>query len=104
MRQAVQERAEKLAKIDLSNMNLSDLELIATGAMSPLAGFMGQADYERVVDEMRLSNNLLWSIPVTLPVDDETLAELGLEDSPNESSRNGCKTKKSKKKKKRGKK
>ena len=72
MRQAVQERAENLQKIDLNAMNLSDLELIANGAMSPLTGFMGQADYERVVSEMRLSNNLLWSIPVTLAVDTET--------------------------------
>ena len=81
MRQAVRERAEQLPKVNLNNMNLSDLELIATGAMSPLTGFMGQADYERVVGEMRLSNNLLWSIPVTLPVDDDVAAavEIGQE-------------------------
>lgn len=78
MRQAVRERAEHLHKIDLNPMNLSDLELIAIGAMSPLAGFMGQADYERVVSEMRLSNNLLWSIPVTLAVDSETAATINL--------------------------
>lgn len=72
MRQAVRERAEHLQKINLNPMNLSDLELIATGAMSPLTGFMGQLDYERVVTDMRLSNNLLWSIPVTLAVDTET--------------------------------
>jgi sulfate adenylyltransferase len=72
MRQAVRERAEHLQKINLNPMNLSDLELIAVGAMSPLTGFMGQVEYERVVSEMRLSNNLLWSIPVTLAVDTET--------------------------------
>jgi sulfate adenylyltransferase len=76
MRQAVRERAEHLQKIELTPMNLSDLELIAIGAMSPLTGFMGQADYERVVSEMRLSNNLLWSIPVTLAVDTETAAAI----------------------------
>lgn len=76
MRQAVRERAERLPKVNLNNMNLSDLELIATGAMSPLTGFMGQADYERVVREMRLGNNLLWSIPVTLPVDDDVAATI----------------------------
>ena len=81
MRQAVQERAEQLPKIDLNNMNLSDLELISNGAMSPLTGFMGRADYERVVGEMRLSNNLLWSIPVSLPVSDDVAAtiEIGQE-------------------------
>ncbi|MFZ0547323.1 MAG: sulfate adenylyltransferase [Candidatus Promineifilaceae bacterium] len=72
MRQAVRERAEHLLKINLNPMNLSDLELIAIGAMSPLTGFMGQVDYERVVSEMRLSNALIWSIPVTLAVDTET--------------------------------
>ncbi len=79
MRLAVQDRAEALQKIDLSPMNLSDLELIAIGAMSPLTGFMGQADYERVISEMRLVNNLLWSIPVTLAVDEETAATITLE-------------------------
>jgi sulfate adenylyltransferase len=78
MRQAVRERAEHLQKINLSPMNLSDLELIAIGAMSPLTGFMGQVDYERVVSEMRLSNNLLWSIPVTLAVDTETAETITL--------------------------
>ena len=76
MQQAVRERAEHLQKIDLNPMNLSDLELIANGAMSPLTGFMGQVDYERVISEMRLSNNLLWSIPVTLAVDTETAASI----------------------------
>ncbi len=76
MRQAVRERAEKLFKIDLSPMNLSDLELIANGAMSPLTGFMRQADYNRVVEEMRLSNGLVWTIPVTLPVDKDTAVSL----------------------------
>jgi sulfate adenylyltransferase len=72
MRKAVQERAEELTKVEFSPFSLSDLELLANGAMSPLTGFMGQADYERVVAEMRLSNNLLWSLPITLPVDRET--------------------------------
>lgn len=78
MKQAVQERAEKLFKLELNPMNLSDLELIANGAMSPLTGFMGQADYERVVTEMRLVSGLVWSIPVTLPVDNETAVALSV--------------------------
>jgi len=69
MRSAVEERANQLSKVKLGAMNLSDLELIAYGAMSPLTGFMGQADYERCVSDLRLSNGLLWSIPVTLAVD-----------------------------------
>ncbi|MCI0396292.1 MAG: sulfate adenylyltransferase [Chloroflexi bacterium] len=72
LRQAVQERGQKLFKLELNAMNLSDLELIAVGAMSPLTGFMGEADYNRVVGEMRLSNGLVWSIPVSLAVSMET--------------------------------
>lgn len=68
MRQAMRERAQSLFKLDLSPMNLSDLELIAGGAMSPLTGFMVQADYDRVLSEMRLSNGIVWPLPVTLPV------------------------------------
>ena len=47
MRNAVQERAGELYKVNLKPFNLSDLELLANGAMSPLTGFMGQSDYER---------------------------------------------------------
>lgn len=78
MRQAVLERATELPKINLSTMNLSDLELIAVGAMSPLTGFMGRADYERVINDMRLGNGLLWTIPVTLAVNAETAEDIAL--------------------------
>jgi sulfate adenylyltransferase len=50
-------------------MELSDLELIATGALSPLAGFMRKADYEHTVDEMRLTNGVIWSVPITLAIE-----------------------------------
>jgi ATP sulfurylase len=80
MRQAVQERAEELFKVDLSPMNLSDLELIGSGAVSPLAGFMGEADYNRVVSDMRLNSNLLWSIPVTLAVDSTVAKKIAPDD------------------------
>ncbi|MFQ5400820.1 MAG: sulfate adenylyltransferase [Anaerolineae bacterium] len=79
MRQAVRERAQKLLKLNLNRMNLSDLELIASGAMSPLTGFMGRADYERVVTEMRLSNGMVWPLPVTLSVNEQTAASIDLE-------------------------
>lgn len=61
-------RAQDLPALHLSARQLSDLELIANGAFSPLEGFMGRADYERVVMEMRLANDLPWTIPVTLAV------------------------------------
>ncbi len=68
VRAAVRERAATMIKIPLRPMGLSDLELIGVGALSPLTGFMRQADYHRCVTEMRLTNGLIWSIPVTLAV------------------------------------
>jgi sulfate adenylyltransferase len=62
------QRAASLPRITLSSVAIADLEMIAVGALSPLHGFMCQADYESVVERMRLSNGLVWSIPITLPV------------------------------------
>ena len=53
---------------DLTARQLCDLELLLNGAFSPLEGFLGQADYERVRDEMRLADGTLWPMPVTLDV------------------------------------
>jgi sulfate adenylyltransferase len=61
-------RAARLPSIQLSPRSLCDLELLATGAFSPLDRFMGRADYLRVVEEMRLASGLLFPIPITLPV------------------------------------
>ncbi|HLA12396.1 MAG TPA: bifunctional sulfate adenylyltransferase/adenylylsulfate kinase [Pyrinomonadaceae bacterium] len=60
--------AANLPAIKLSERSVCDLELLATGAFSPLDRFMSHADYERVLSEMRLANGLLAPIPVTLPV------------------------------------
>jgi sulfate adenylyltransferase len=62
--------------VELNNVELSDLELIANGAYSPLEGFMGKADYETVVHNMRLSTGIPWSIPITLAVDKNKAREL----------------------------
>jgi sulfate adenylyltransferase len=63
--------------IVLNNRQLCDLILIGNGAFAPLEGFMGESDYERVVAEMRLANGDVWSIPVTLAVDESGAAEIG---------------------------
>jgi sulfate adenylyltransferase len=67
-RQDFLEKADYLPRVSLDARSQSDLEMIAIGAFSPLTGFMGQADYSRVVNEMYLANGLPWSIPITLPV------------------------------------
>ncbi len=56
------------ASLTLDERGLCDLELLAVGGFSPLTGFLGRADYERVVGEKRLADGTLWPLPVTLPV------------------------------------
>ncbi|MGB7925627.1 MAG: bifunctional sulfate adenylyltransferase/adenylylsulfate kinase [Pyrinomonadaceae bacterium] len=62
-------RASHLPSLQLSARTVCDLELLATGAFSPLDRFMGRADYERVLEEMRLASGHVFPIPVTLPVE-----------------------------------
>jgi sulfate adenylyltransferase len=67
-RQATFIAAQSLPKLTLSERNIADLECIATGVYSPLEGFVTEQDYHTIVNHMRLSNGLAWSIPVTLQI------------------------------------
>jgi len=67
-REDLARRAGEGPTLQLSPRSLCDLELLATGGFSPLDRFMSKADYDSVLDRMRLANGLLWSIPITLPV------------------------------------
>ncbi len=67
--QALWERAKHLPSVQLSLRTLCDLEMLATGAFSPLARFMGREDYLSVLETMRLQNGVLFPIPITLPVE-----------------------------------
>src|SRR5438045_9126612 len=66
-----------LPSIQISERSRCDLELLATGGFSPLDRFLGRADYERVVAEMRLADGTLFPIPITLPVADDAPVAIG---------------------------
>jgi sulfate adenylyltransferase len=74
-RDALLKEASRLPYIQISDRAVHDLELLATGGFSPLDRFMGEADYRRVMDEMRLVDGTLFPLPITLPVDSEELPE-----------------------------
>jgi sulfate adenylyltransferase len=66
---------DSLERIVLSESEVSDLDMLACGALSPLEGFMGADDYQRVLAEMRLMNGLPWALPVCLAVERPPRAE-----------------------------
>jgi sulfate adenylyltransferase len=70
-------RAASLPALPIDAREQADLELIAVGAASPLTGFLGKADYESVLDRMRLADGTVWSLPFTLAVDEATKVAVG---------------------------
>ena len=73
---AAPEGIERLPILELDDRAESDLEMIATGALSPLKGFLNSKDYLRVVKEMRLENGLPWPLPITLAAPPEATRDL----------------------------
>jgi sulfate adenylyltransferase len=65
------EKAKSLQRIRLDAESVSDVENIAAGVYSPLEGFMGKEDFRNVLNQMRLSNDLPWTIPIVLDVGKE---------------------------------
>src|SRR5689334_1033853 len=68
------EEAERHPKVVVNHRELSDLEMLANGALSPLTGFQGEKDYRSILETMHLTNGLPWTIPVTLSISDDELA------------------------------
>jgi sulfate adenylyltransferase len=68
---ALEAEARALPVIQLNPFEVSDLEMLAIGAFSPLEGFMGSVDYNGVINDKRLANGLAWTLPITLAVNKE---------------------------------
>jgi len=75
----LRQHANTLPSIQISARAVCDLELLAVGAFSPLRGFMGQADYQSVLDTMRLADGTLFPMPITLPVEPAEFIQVGQE-------------------------
>jgi sulfate adenylyltransferase len=67
-RESLLHQARSLPSLTLDEWELSDVELFAIGAISPLSGFMTQPDYEAVLERTRLADGTVWPIPITLGV------------------------------------
>ncbi|MEJ7708924.1 MAG: hypothetical protein WKF84_03500 [Pyrinomonadaceae bacterium] len=75
-RERLIEAAPAMPSLHLSAREISDLELIAIGAFSPLEGFLSEANYRSVRANMRLANGTAWSIPITLSVTEDQAREM----------------------------
>jgi len=75
-KESVIEKTKGLPSIKLNHEQVSDLENIAFGVFSPLEGYMGEKDYKNVLNQMRLSNDLPWPIPIVLDVSIEDAKKL----------------------------
>ena len=71
------EEARRYPALVVSQRELSDLEMLAVGALSPLTGFQGEKEYRRVLEEMRLGSGLPWTIPVVLSLAEEDVERIG---------------------------
>jgi sulfate adenylyltransferase len=74
--EALKRSSVSLPQWTLNQRQLCDLELLLNGGFSPLQGFLGRADYDRVVSDMRLADGTLWPIPIVLDVDEAFAAAL----------------------------
>jgi sulfate adenylyltransferase len=69
-------QAREMPKVRMTSRETSDLIMIGTGAFSPVDGFMGKEDWERICREFAMSNGTFWPIPITLSVSDDEASGL----------------------------
>ncbi|TXK78075.1 sulfate adenylyltransferase [Paenibacillus sp. N3.4] len=77
-RETALQQAFTLKQIRINTWTISDLDLIAVGAFSPLTGFLDESNYTSVVETMRLTDGTVWSIPITLSIEPELAATLAI--------------------------
>src|SRR5215510_16011046 len=70
--------ASRMPRLQLDARQISDLLMFATGAYSPIEGFMGEADYHSVCSNMRLANGVAWPIPITLSASSDDARRLSV--------------------------
>jgi sulfate adenylyltransferase len=80
-RDAAREEAANLPKLVVNERELSDLEMLAVGALSPLRGFVHELDYRSILETMHLTGGLPWTIPVTLSASEEDVKRIGRSDA-----------------------
>jgi sulfate adenylyltransferase len=74
--ESLKEAALGYPSVNLNKRQLCDLELLLNRAFYPLTGYLGREDYERVLDEMRLTDGTVWPMPVCLDVGEEMARSL----------------------------
>ncbi len=75
---AQKQRAASLQKVVMGSREVGDLIMLGIGGFTPLAGFMGKADWHGVVTQMQMADGLFWPIPITLSTDAATAAGLNV--------------------------
>jgi sulfate adenylyltransferase len=80
-RDAAREEASNHPKLLVNERELSDLEMLSVGALSPLTGFVGEGDYRSILETMHLSDGPAWTIPVTLSADEDDIKRIGRSDA-----------------------
>src|SRR4029453_8013850 len=76
-REATRAEADHLPTLVVNSRHPPDLEMLPVGALSPLTGFVGEADYVSVLETMHLSSGLAWAIPVPLSLTDDEVKRIG---------------------------
>jgi sulfate adenylyltransferase len=75
--ETIEAESRNLPKLEVGERELSDLEMMTVGALSPLTGFVGEKDYRQILETMHLESGLPWTIPVTLSLSSDDLKRVG---------------------------